>query len=292
MTYLATRRILAALFSLTLACLSLGLTARAQDKPADAPKPAESSKPVTDYHQIEQDWENKLHTTDCSKMPNRTIENDCRMIHYQTRTIYLKNVSQQNEANEILVAVRNMADPSIKVFLIASQNAITIGSYPQDLERIEAYIHALDRPHTTYRLTYTITESDAGKRIGVQHFSMVTATGQRTQIKEGSKVPVATGSYSTSDKASQEQFTYLDVGMNFDATLMQMGDNLQLNTKVEQSAVASMQTISGVQEPVIRQSIFTGIANLTPGKPVTIGAIDVPGSTRHLDIEVLAEPLQ
>ena len=36
---------------------------------------------------------------------------------------------------------------------------------------------------------------DGGKRIGTQHFAMIVVTGQRTVLKQGSKVPIVTGSY-------------------------------------------------------------------------------------------------
>ena len=194
----------------------------------------------------------------------------------RARVIYLKNASVQNDANEVLVALRNSLDPATKIYLVSNQNAIVIATYPEEFARAETLVHALDRFHRAYRLTYTIAESDAGKRIGIQHFSMIVVAGQRTTLKQGSKVPVSTGSYSNGDKSVQQQFTYLDVGMNFDATLVQVGDNLQLKTKVEQSSVADSQNIAGVQEPIIRQSVMEGVANLTPGKPITIGAIDVP----------------
>lgn len=229
--------------------------------------------------------------TDCSTLPNRSQQADCNYELAQVRIVKLNNVVQQNDANEILVAVRNMADPSLRVYLVANQNAIALSTYPQELDRLEAFIRKLDQPRRSYRLFFTITESDAGKRIGVEHFSFAADVGQRTTLKQGSKVPVATGSYSMSDKTSQEQFTYLDVGMNFDATLTQTGPNLVMKCKVEQSSIAESQLIGSVREPVIRQAVIEGVETITPGKPITLGAIDVSGSTRHLDIEVVAEPL-
>lgn len=229
--------------------------------------------------------------TDCSTLPNRSQQSDCNYELSQTRIVRLNNVSQQNDANEILVAVRNMADPSLKVYLIASENVIVLSAYPQELDRLEAFIRKLDMPRRSYRLLFTITESDAGKRIGVEHFAFTADVGQRATLKQGSKVPVATGSYSMSDKTSQEQFTYLDVGMNFDATLTQTGPNLVMKCKVEQSSIAESQLIGSVREPVIRQAVIEAVGTIVPGKPTTLSSIDVSGSTRHLDIEVVAEPL-
>ena len=125
---------------------------------------------------------------------------------------------------------------------------------------------------------------------------MIVTSGQDTVLKQGSKIPLATGSYSTGGSAAgvgvQTQFTYIDVGMNFDATLTEMGNNAMLKSAVEQSSVAPKTSdIAGVQEPIVRQSSLKGVALLAPGKPVVLGSMDIPGSTSRLQIEVLMEPL-
>jgi type II secretory pathway component GspD/PulD (secretin) len=231
-------------------------------------------------------------TTDCSKLNSHTAETDCRRVHSVTKTIYLSNVTNQNEANEILVAVRNMFSPELKVFLIASQNAVALSSYPEEIAKVEAFIHELDRPHKLYRLTYTVAVLENGKNIGTQHYSLVASDGQRTTMKEGDKVPVATGSFSTDNAASQTQFTYLDVGMNFDATVIALANGVSLKSKVEQSSIGPTNTIAGVAEPVVRQSVLEGSSIATLGKPLMLGSIDIPNSTRHLDVDVMVEQLK
>jgi len=43
------------------------------------------------------------------------------------QTFYLTNVSQQRMTqNEIMVAIRNLLDPGLKIYLVASQNALII----------------------------------------------------------------------------------------------------------------------------------------------------------------------
>jgi type II secretory pathway component GspD/PulD (secretin) len=231
-------------------------------------------------------------TTDCSKLPTRPQQIDCGTKYAQTRIVYLNHVAYPNDANEILVAVRNMFDPSIKIYLIASKNAVVISTYPEELNKIEAFIHAIDTPRKTYRITFTIAESDAGKRVGIQHFSLIANDGQQTSLKQGDKIPVATGSFSTENSASQTQFTYLDVGMNFDVTVNSNAGGVYLKSKVEQSSVGSSNTIAGVTEPVVRQSVLQGTSAVPLGKPLMLGSIDVPASTRHLDIDVTVEEIK
>lgn len=211
-----------------------------------------------------------------------------------TQTFYLNNASQQSEANEVVTALRNFLNPCAHVFLVSNQSAIVIRATAEELSLVQKLLKDLDRPKKTYRLTYTVTELDGNKRVGTQHFAMIVASGQETVLKQGSKIPIATGSYSptpTAGPGSQTQFTYLDIGMNFSATLDEFANGVRLRSDVVQSSAADQTTIAGVTEPVIRQSELKGAAYLTPGKPLVLGSLDIPGSTRHLDIEVVMEQL-
>jgi hypothetical protein len=61
------------------------------------------------------------------------------------------------------------------------------------------------------------------------------------------------------------------------------------DSDVEQTGVSEEQSTGGRGDPVIRQANLQNTALLTPGKPVMLGSLDVPGSTRHLDVEVVLE---
>jgi type II secretory pathway component GspD/PulD (secretin) len=194
------------------------------------------------------------------------------------------------DANEITVAVRNLLPADVKVLLVPSQNALTVRGTQDELALAQKIISDLDRPKKAYRLTFTTVESDGSKRIGVQHFSMIVTAGQRTVMKQGSKVPIATGSYSaTGNTGAQTQFSYIDVGMNFDVNLDELANGVRLRSKVEQLGVAEQSSGVGVQDPIIRQSLLEGTSFLTAGKPMVLGSIDIPGSTRHLDVEAVME---
>jgi type II secretory pathway component GspD/PulD (secretin) len=207
------------------------------------------------------------------------------------QTFYLTNISAQNDATEVTVALRNLLPGDVKIYLVPSQNAITMRGTPDELALAQKIINDLDRPKKIYRLTFTTTEMDGSKRVGVQHFAMIVTAGQRTVMKQGSKVPIATGSYSATggSTGAQTQFTYLDIGMNFDATLEEVANGMRLRSKVEQLGIAEQTSGVGLQDPIIRQSLLEGTSFLTLGKALVLGSIDIPGSTRHLDIEVMME---
>ena len=207
-------------------------------------------------------------------------------------TFYLVNTSQPSDANEIVTAIRNTVSSYDKVLLVPGRNAIVVRALPEDLQLIRKLIAELDRPHQTYRLTYTVSELDAGKRIGLQRFSLVIAAGAKTDLREGSRVPLVTGSYTAGAASTQSQITYIDVGLNITAALDQSTDGLNLRSKIEQSSIAPEQVAAfGGQDPIIRQNTLEGTASLSLGKPLTLGSLDIPGSTRHLDIEVTLDPV-
>jgi hypothetical protein len=141
---------------------------------------------------------------------------------------------------------------------------------------------------TTYRLTYTLTETDGGKRVGTQRVAMIVVSGRKTVLKQGSRVPLVTGSVSTSGGA-QTQVQYLDIGLNIDASIEESADGVKLNTQVEQSSIAEEKSGLGTQDPIVRQAKLEGTSILTEGKPLILGSMDIPSTARRLDIGVVME---
>ncbi len=207
------------------------------------------------------------------------------------QVFHLVNVAQANDANEIITTLRNMADAHNKMYLLNSTNDVVVSAPPDQMSLISRLISELDVPKPSYRLTYTLSESDSGKRVGVQHFAVVVVIGQQVTLKQGDKVPVVTGNSERDSAGQQTHYTYVDVGLNVDATLDRFANGLRLRSKVEQSSVAAPQTASSGQDPIIRQTTLQGTSVIYPGKPQILGSIDIVGSTRHVDIEVVAEPL-
>ena len=205
------------------------------------------------------------------------------------QTFYLSNVNESKEVNDVVVALRNMLDANDKVYLVPSQNAIFVAAPPEQLLVAQKLLKDLDRPKKTYRLIYNITETDEGKRVGSQNFAIIVVSGARTTFKNGSKIPVLTGFTPAGSAASKTDFTYIDVGLNIDASLDESANGIRLRTKVERSSVAEAQSIAGVDEPVIRQTVLEGTSILSPGKQVILSSLDIPGSTRHLELGVTLE---
>ncbi len=210
---------------------------------------------------------------------------------YAYQTFYLNNITEPRELNDIATDLRNMLSHA-KIFSVASQNIISVEGSPAEVQLAQKIVADLDRARKIYRLTYTITDVDGGKDAGARTFSLVAASGERTLFKQGSRVPIVTGSYDTANAGPETQVQYQDIGMNIEATVVASVDGLMLRTKVEQSSLSEEKSVTSPQDPVFHQSVIEGVTALAPGKPVVLGSLDVPGTTRKQQIEVAAERVE
>ena len=211
----------------------------------------------------------------------------------ETRVFYLRNATSQGEQNEIVTALRNMVAPIDKIFLVPSTRAIIMRGEPDDLALANRLIQEMDQAAHSYRLTYTFAEKEGGRTLGQQHFSLQMTAGQRTTAKGGNRLPITVGPSPNADKENAPQVTYIDVGLSVDATGDEIVNGLRLRNKIERSSVAEdVHAPAQVGDPVIRQSLLEGTIVVPFGKPVVVGSLDVPGSTRTVEVSVVAEPVK
>jgi type II secretory pathway component GspD/PulD (secretin) len=203
------------------------------------------------------------------------------------QTFYLTYATDQNSLNDIQTDLRNML-PRAKVYGVQSQNAITLRGTPDDIAMAQKIVADLDRPRKVYRLTYTITDSDSSQPNGARHYTLIVASGDRTVFKEGGRVPIVVGS-TAKDASERSEVQYLDVGLSINASLATSADALTLRSKLELSSLATQTTSAGARDPDLHQTVLEDTSTLIPGKPLILGSLDTPGTTRHEEVEVLAE---
>ena len=216
------------------------------------------------------------------------------------QTFYLTNLTQQNDLIDIQTDLRNMF-PKARLYAIPSQNAISMRGTPEDVQLAQKMVSDLDRPRKTYRLTYTIAETEGGKRTGTHQLNFVLTPAMKTSLRQGIKVPVFTGENCAESKAQSTplqyagaQVQYQDVGLFVQATAdeIQNGARLRLWSRVSQSSLAEDKSGLGAQDPIINETVLEGISTLVLGKPLSLGSFDLPGSTRKQEIEVVLELVQ
>jgi general secretion pathway protein D len=105
--------------------------------------------------------------------------------------------------------------------------------------------------------------------------------GQKADLKVGSKIPVATGSYQTGAATAlvsslvNTQFQYEDVGVEIEVTpSVHYDHDVTLKVKITVSAHSGDVTISGVTEPIISQRVVDQVIRLKEGEASIIGGIE------------------
>jgi general secretion pathway protein D len=102
--------------------------------------------------------------------------------------------------------------------------------------------------------------------------------GQKASLKIGERVPVATGSFSSSTAVVSAlvntQFQYIDVGVNVDITpTVHSGGEVTLKLAMDISAVDSHVSIGGIDQPVIGQRKIEHTIRLKEGEVNLMGGI-------------------
>lgn len=147
-----------------------------------------------------------------------------------------------------------------------------------------------------YRLHFVVKEVDgAGKVINARSYDETISThgpGDQ-QIKTGSRVPIATGSYGSNANVNaalmNTQFQYIDLGVNLDVRdVSEHNDMLGFRLKAEVSSIARQTEVAGVGEPVIRQNSWDSTVAIPIGKATVVGSSDDLDSKGMMQVEVTA----
>jgi type II secretory pathway component GspD/PulD (secretin) len=206
------------------------------------------------------------------------------------KTFYLSNLTRQQDAEEIQTDLRNML-PAAKLYYVPSQSALSVRGSADDIALAQKILADLDRPRKAYRLTYTVTETGSGQPGGAQHVTLIVTSGGMTDFKQGSKVPIVTGIYPQGEQPQHSDVQYQDVGLEIEATLNGYADGVHLRSKIAQSNVSDEKSGIGVEDPVFHETTLEGTATLVPGKPLILGSLDIPGTNRHQQVEVVSEAI-
>lgn len=147
------------------------------------------------------------------------------------------------------------------------------------------------QPVQSYRLDFSFNEVADGKILNTRHYSMNMTGGNPNEIKIGTRVPVATGS---SSSTTATQYQYLDIGTNIWAQLREHGDEFILVVRGE---VSNLDVETGEHSgvflpPVVRQIKINGDTLLVVGKPIVIGSVDDPNSKKQFQLEVTVTKLK
>jgi hypothetical protein len=152
----------------------------------------------------------------------------------------------------------------------------------------------LQPTRNSYRLDFTLTELDGGKKVNSRNYAVICQDlDGRTSgmLRVGSRVPVPVNL--SPGGATPNQFQYMDVGVNIDATIEQTADGLTMYATADVSSLAENPNDprTSTSVPVVRQMKFRSYTSFTPGKPLVLSTADDVASNRRFEVTVVATKL-
>ncbi len=143
-----------------------------------------------------------------------------------------------------------------------------------------AHLNSTDFAVTVGSATLNLLLTDNNTKV-LQSPRIRATDDQKATMKIGSKIPEATGSYSTPGLAggaaigyAQTQFQYIDVGVNIEMTpSIHFDHDVTLKIKIEVSAESGTTNIEGVTEPIISQRVVDQVIRLREGEASILGGI-------------------
>ena|ERR1039458_4844281 len=140
------------------------------------------------------------------------------------------------------------------------------------------------RDGASYKVDWNIHDSaDAGGKSG-RKYSMVLNGGRKGVFKVGNRMPAATAAVNSA--TVNTQFTYIDVGMNVEATVVEQGGRYAMHASLDVSRAIAPAKDAAVQNPTISQIRVDMDTSVPPGKPSVVASFDDPVTGRKFDVEV------
>lgn len=226
------------------------------------------------------------------------------------QTFYLTNASQQNDANEILTAIRNLLDPATaKIYLVPSQNAIVMRATPDQLLMTQKLLNDLDRTRPEVVVDVAILEvnRDKMRKLGLTLPQQVTVTPQAIpgSTNSGGSNPTNgnnnNGNNNTPSNFTLNSLAHLNAnnfavgisGATLDALLSDSDTRILQNPSIRATDGQQAQLKIGQRIPIATGSynagVATGIASIgvqTQFTYVDVGVNIDMTPTVHLDNEV------
>jgi hypothetical protein len=160
--------------------------------------------------------------------------------------------------------------------------------FAQDSAKAASASDAAEPGHA-YRLDFSLSEIENGKKIDSRQYSMNLRGGDVNEVKIGSRVPVDT---------KNGEFQYIDVGTSIWCALRDhkdiswVGNDLLLNVKSEISNFAVPEQQGQNMRPILRQLKIDASMIAEVGRPYVIGSVDDPNSKRQFQLALTITKLR
>ncbi|WP_433964090.1 cohesin domain-containing protein [Tunturiibacter gelidiferens] len=207
------------------------------------------------------------------------------------QTFYLTNASQQNDANEVVIAIRNLLDPSVKIYLVPSQNAIVMRATPDQLLLAQKLLNDLDRarPEVVVDVAVLEVNKNVEHNLGITLPQSITITPQANPntTTSGSTSTTTTTGTTTTSNFTLNTLAHLNAN-NFAVSISGGTLNALLNdadTRILQNP--SIRATDGQRATMkIGQKIPVATGSYNAGVSTGVASIGVQTQFTYLDVGV------
>jgi general secretion pathway protein D len=205
------------------------------------------------------------------------------------QTFYLTNASQQNDANEVVVAIRNLLDPSIKIYLVPSQNAIVMRATPDQLLLAQKLLNDLDRarPEVVVDVAVLEVSRNVERNLGISLPTSITITPQATPTATSSSTSTSTTGTTTTSNFTLNTLAHMTAN-NFAVSIPAGTVNALLtdaDTRILQNP--SIRATDGQRATMkIGQKIPVATGSYNAGVSTGVASIGVQTQFTYLDVGV------
>jgi hypothetical protein len=135
-----------------------------------------------------------------------------------------------------------------------------------------------ERPRSTFRLDYVLSDLAGGKRTNERTCSMTVNEGSQGQLRSGSRVPIG---------VPERGVQYQDVGLKISGRVVERDGDLSLDTELELSSFAIPEVPGEAKgNPTLRTVSQTLSTRPALGKPTVLSTLDDFDGKRRLQVEV------
>jgi general secretion pathway protein D len=206
------------------------------------------------------------------------------------QTFYLTNASQQNDANEVVIAIRNLLDPSVKIYLVPSQNAIVMRATPDQLLLAQKLLNDLDRarPEVVVDVAVLEVNRNVEHNLGISLPQSISLTPQASPTTTAtSSSSTASGTSTTPSNFTLNSLAHLNAN-NFAVGITGGTVNALLNdvdTRILQNP--SIRATDGQRATMkIGQKIPVATGSYNAGVSTGVASIGVQTQFTYLDVGV------
>jgi general secretion pathway protein D len=207
------------------------------------------------------------------------------------QTFYLTNASQQNDANEVVIAIRNLLDPSVKIYLVPSQNAIVMRATPDQLLLAQKLLNDLDRARPEVVVDVAVLEVNKNfeRNLGITLPQSITITPQANPNATSTSTTntSTTGTTTTTSNFTLNSLAHLNAN-NFAVAITGGTVNALLtdsNTRILQNP--SIRATDGQRATLkIGQKIPIATGSYNAGVSTGVASIGVQTQFTYIDVGV------